>query len=84
MQGDAALREIPIVVVSARDPSGQPIVSKSLAVVRGDGIAMPQLLATIEALVKTLSVQAVSLGVEDGEELPLTEGLAQEAGGAQA
>ena len=67
MQGDAALRHIPIVVVSARDPSGQPIVSKSLAVVRGDGIAMPQLLATIEALVKTLSVQGV-LKFNDSEQ----------------
>ena len=71
-------------VTSARDPSGQPIVSKSLAVVRGDGIAMPQLLATIEALVKTLSLQPVHLGIQGGEELPLADGLAQEAGGAQA
>ncbi len=84
MQGDPTLRDIPIVVTSARDPSGQPIVSKSLAVIRGDGIAMPQLLATIEALVKTLSVQAVSLGIEGGKELPLTDGLAQETGSAQA
>ena len=84
MQGDPAQCHIPIVVTSARDPSGQPIVSKSLAVIRGDGIAMPQLLATIEALVKTLSARAVNLSIEDGQELPLTEGLAQETGGAQA
>ncbi len=84
MQGDPALRHIPIVVTSARDPSGQPIVSRSLGVIRGDGIAMPQLLATIEALVKTLSVQPVNLGIEGGKELPLAEGLAQESGGAQA
>ena len=84
MQADPTLRGIPIVVISARDPSGQPIVSKSLAVVRGDGIAMPQLLATIEALVKTLSVQPVNLGIEGGQEPPLTDGLAQETGGAQA
>ena len=84
MQADPVLRDIPIVVTSARDPSGQPIVSKSLAVVRGDGIAMPQLLATIEALVKTLSLQPVHLGIQGGEELPLADGLAQEAGGAQA
>ncbi len=84
MQQDPALRDIPIVVTSARDPSGQPIVSKSLAVVRGDGIAMPQLLATIEALVNTLSVQPVSLGIKGGQKLPLAEGLAQETGGTQA
>jgi len=84
MRADPTLRDIPIVVTSARDPSGQPIVSKSLAVIRGDGIAMPRLLASIEALVKTLSVQPVNLGIEYGQETPLAEGLAQEAGGAQA
>ena len=84
MQADPALRHIPIVVTSARDPSGQPIVSRSLGVIRGDGIAMPQLLATIKALVKTLSVQPVNLDIEGGKELPLTDGLAQESGGAQA
>ena len=84
MRGDPALRDIPIVVTSARDPSGQPIVSKSLAVIRGDGIAMPRLLASIEALVKTLSEQPVNLGIEYGQELPLAEGLAQETRRAQA
>lgn len=77
-------RDIPIVVISAQDPSGQPIVSKSLAVIRGGGLAMPRLLATIEALVNTLSVQPVSLGVEGGQEVLATEGLVQEAGGPQA
>ena len=84
MQADADLRHIPIVVSSARDPSGQPIVSKSLAVTRGGGITMPQLLASIKALVGNLSAQPVSLGIEGGEQLPLAEGLAQESGGAKA
>ena len=84
MQADPDLRDIPIVVTSARDPSGQPIVSKSLAVIRGDGIAIPQLLASVTALVKSLSVQAVDLGIEGGQQLSLAERLAQETGGAQA
>ncbi len=84
MKANPALRDVPIVVISARDPLGQPIMSKSLAVARADGIAAPQLLATIDALVKTLSLQQVGLGVEGGEELPLADGFAQEAGGAQA
>ncbi len=84
MRGDPGLRDIPIVVTSARDPSGQPIVSKSLAVVRGEGITVPQLLAAIETLVKTLSAQPVNLGIEYGQETPLAEGLAQESSGAQA
>lgn len=84
MKADPALRDIPIVVTSARDPSSQPTVSKSLAVVRGGGIAIPQLLTAISTLVSTLSPGAVKLRIEGGEELPLAEGLAQETGGAQA
>ena len=84
MKADPALRDIPIVVTSARDPSSQPTVSQSLAVVRGGGISVAQLLAVVESLVSALSPGAVKLRVESGEELPLAEGLAQEAGGAQA
>ena len=84
MREDPALRDVPVVVTSARDPLGQPIVSKSLAVMRGDGIAAPQLLAAIESLVKTLSVQQVGLGIKGAEQGWPAEGFAQEAGGAQA
>ena len=84
MKADPALRDIPIVVTSARDPSSQPTVSKSLAVVRGGGIAIPQLLTAVSTLVRALSPGAVKLRIEGGEELSLAEGLAQEAGGAEA
>ena len=84
MKADPLLRDIPIVVASARDPSSQPTVSKSLAVVRGGGIAIPQLLTAVSTLVSALSPGAVKLRIEGGEELPLAEGLAQEASGAEA
>ena len=84
MKADPLLWDIPIVVTSARDPSSQPTVSKSLAVVRGGGIAIPQLLTAVSTLVSALSPGAVKLRIEGGEELPLAEGLAQEASGAQA
>ncbi len=84
MREDPSLRDIPIVVTSARDPMGQPTVSKSLAVVRGGGIAIAQLLTVIETLLSALSPQAVNLRVESGQELPLAEGFAQETGGAEA
>ncbi len=84
MKADPTLRDIPIVVTSARDPSSQPTVSKSLAVLRGGGIAIPQLLTAISTLVGVLSPGAVKLRIEGGEELALAEGLAQEAGGAEA
>jgi len=54
--GDPALREIPIVIISARDPLGRPIVSSALAVTQRGGLSVPQLLAGIEALSRGLSV----------------------------
>jgi CheY-like chemotaxis protein len=52
---DPALRDIPVVVISARDPAGQLIVSDSLTVTRGGGLSVPQLLASIEALSRILA-----------------------------
>ena len=46
-----AVREIPVLVTSAKDPSGQPIVSSSLRLVRGGGLSVAQVLACIEALI---------------------------------
>ncbi len=47
---DPALRDIPFVVITARDPRGQVIVSDSLAVTCAEGLSVSQLLACIEAL----------------------------------
>ena len=52
---DPALRDIPVIVISARDPGGQPIVSNALAVTQRDGLSVPQLLACIKALSDALS-----------------------------
>ncbi len=51
---DPDLRGIPALVISARDPTGQPIITSALAVTRGGGLSMPQLLACIEALGRIL------------------------------
>jgi CheY-like chemotaxis protein len=48
------LRDIPVIVISARDPGGQPIVSNTLTATRGGGLSTHQLLASIEALSKIL------------------------------
>jgi CheY-like chemotaxis protein len=53
---DPSLRDIPTVVVSARDPMGQPIVSSALAVTRGGGLSVRQLVAGIEMLTRLLGV----------------------------
>lgn len=53
---DARLKEIPIVVLSARDPTSQPIVSDALTVTCQGGLSIQQLLACIEALSQVLSM----------------------------
>ena len=52
---DPALHQIPVVLISALDPAGQPIVSDTLAVTHGNGLSVPQLLACIEAVSGILS-----------------------------
>ncbi len=52
---DAALRDVPVIVISARDPAGQPIISSVMAVTRGEGLSAHQLLASIQALSKVLA-----------------------------
>jgi signal transduction histidine kinase/DNA-binding response OmpR family regulator len=50
-----AWASIPVIMISARDPSGQPIVSSSLTVTRHDGLSAQQLLACITALLAVFS-----------------------------
>jgi CheY-like chemotaxis protein len=50
------LCEIPVVVISARDPAGQPIVSSMMAVTLSGGLSVSQLLTGIEALSKVLAI----------------------------
>jgi len=52
---DPDLCNIPVIVISARDPAGQPIVSRSLAVTRAGGISASQLLECIAGLTTVLS-----------------------------
>jgi CheY-like chemotaxis protein len=52
---DPAIRDVPVVVISARDPAGQPIVSNALTIAQGDGLSMHQLLSCIDAVTSILS-----------------------------
>ncbi|MBN1399219.1 MAG: response regulator, partial [Anaerolineae bacterium] len=47
---DPDLRHIPVIIISARDPAGQPIVSNAFSLVCGGGLSMAQLLAFVEAV----------------------------------
>ena len=53
---DPELQNIPVVIISARDPSQQPIMSRAIAVTQNSGIALPQLLACMSALSQILGV----------------------------
>lgn len=55
---DPELQSIPVLVISARDPAGGPIVSSSLAIARRGGISMMELLGYIESLTKGVPVSA--------------------------
>lgn len=55
---DPAFVDIPIVVISARDPAGQPIVSSALAVMRGGGLSIPQVLTSIEFVTRAFAASA--------------------------
>ncbi len=52
---DPTLRDIPVVVISARDPMGEPIVSKALTVTRDDGLSMREIVTSIQAIGEILS-----------------------------
>lgn len=52
---DPEIKEIPVIIVSARDPVGQPIVSKGLNVVRGNGLSISDLMACVRAISQILS-----------------------------
>jgi signal transduction histidine kinase/CheY-like chemotaxis protein len=52
---DPAIRDVPVVVITSKDPSGEPIVSDGLTVTRSGGLSVRDLLACIQALSEILS-----------------------------
>jgi signal transduction histidine kinase/CheY-like chemotaxis protein len=52
---DPDLAHIPVILISARDPLGQPILSNSLAVTSRRGMSAHEILACIDALSRILS-----------------------------
>ncbi|MCS7055443.1 MAG: ATP-binding protein [Thermoflexales bacterium] len=52
---DPLLRPIPVLVISARDPAGQVILSNGIGVTRPGGLSLHQLLACVESLSRILS-----------------------------
>jgi CheY-like chemotaxis protein len=52
---DESIKDIPVVVISSRDPLGEPIVSDMLTATRGGGLSVRDLLACIQAVSGILS-----------------------------
>jgi signal transduction histidine kinase/CheY-like chemotaxis protein len=59
---DPALRDIPVIVVSARDPAGQPIVSSGVGAMCHNGLSAQRLLSCIRALSGILATDASIAG----------------------
>ncbi len=59
---DPVLRQIPVVVISARDPTGEPIVSNTLTITRSGGLSVRDLVTCIQAVSEVLSPSTRSDG----------------------
>ena len=46
----AAWRDVQVIIMSARDPAGHPIVASAIGITRGGGLTVPQLLSYIEPM----------------------------------
>jgi CheY-like chemotaxis protein len=55
---DPAIQAIPVIILSSRDPGGEPIVSDALKVARGGGLSVRALLACIQAVSEILGSSA--------------------------
>ena len=52
---DPSIKDIPVIVISSKDPTGEPIVSDSLTVTRSGGLSVRDLLGCIQAVSEVLS-----------------------------
>ncbi len=64
---DPDLRAIPVVVISAKDPLGEPIVSNTLTVTRSGGLSVRDLVTCIQSVSQALSPSKRSGGRERRE-----------------
>ena len=53
---DAKIKDIPVLILSAQDPSGQPIVAPSVTITRSGGLSLVDLLRSAMAVSEILSV----------------------------
>ena len=49
------IRDIPTIIISSQDPSGEPVVTDAIKVRRSDGLSVRELLACIQAFSEILT-----------------------------
>jgi len=54
-QRDPAIRDIPVFIITSRDPSGDPIISNTFTVTHSGGLSQSNLIACIHALGEILA-----------------------------
>lgn len=59
---DPTIRDIPVIVISSMDPTGEPIITDTLTVSRGGGLTMRYLIACIQAVSEILSPSGQPVG----------------------
>ena len=72
---DPSICDIPVIVISARDPTGQPIVSKFLGFTHSGGLSLAQVLESISTISAVLSRNALnfgSTGLANPSDLPVS------------
>jgi CheY-like chemotaxis protein len=52
---DPVIRDIPVIIISSRDPMGEPIVSDTLTIARSGGLSMRDVIDCVEAIGEVLS-----------------------------
>jgi signal transduction histidine kinase/CheY-like chemotaxis protein len=49
------IRDIPVILISARHPTGEPIASSALTITRGGGLPVSQIMSCVKAMMSILS-----------------------------
>ena len=75
---DPERQQIPVIVLSAQDPAGQPIVANLSPFTQAALYQLRRLMANIEALTQALAPQRADLRVKDAEERVTADGFADE------
>lgn len=67
---DPNIRDIPVIIISACDPTGQPIVSKSITLTQNGGLSLSQVLACIRAFSSIVLKNGLNFDLKTPEDHP--------------